>query len=290
MNSEKKQQPKETEPHPKLSRDQQERQLDIYWQKVKKHAALQVERARQIKEAKQQKKAKVQNQGQPQLPPALTKKQLKKQERREAGERKRLEEEAELARLRGCEKELMALRVAQARFLARGTAMNPTPISPPLTSDDQAERPSMTPNRVKLLKRAREGQEPQEDIQHEPVQSDPAASTLVKEEPTESSVAPVPEHVIANEEELERAHEVPDIQALESESEDEDKEFSFELVVDLKGIGKRGRRDTSPGPSSPANNGLESMPTITKVAIALESTTEYRISVSGERPKKRPRN
>ncbi|KXN84913.1 hypothetical protein AN958_11896 [Leucoagaricus sp. SymC.cos] len=147
----------------------------------------------------------------------------------------------------------------------------------------------MIPNRVKLLQRARKEQNMEQEARDGhvlPYFAAASASTSLRGAPTETCSSPVQEHILQAEVPATLQHP----RVSEAEAEDEDREFRLDLAVDLKAFNKRRLEDSSPGTPSSPEDGPESTPMITKVVIALESMTEYRISVSGERPKKRPRN
>ncbi|KAJ3569787.1 hypothetical protein NP233_g4825 [Leucocoprinus birnbaumii] len=209
-----------------------------------------------------------QKQGAPSLlpqPPSLTSKQRKNQRRNERrGKKKERAIKKELTRLRGCERELLALRSSQLQSV-----------------DDML--PSSTPDSVKIMRRAREGQPAGTGNQSVMLRSDrPVAggSVQVKEEPCSPSGSQLFNALGSPESEVEPLK----LRRLEESATG----FQFEIVVDMKDIGKRSRSD-SVKVTHDSDDG-HVVPTITKVAIALESSTEYRISVSGERPSKRSRS
>ncbi|KXN84914.1 hypothetical protein AN958_11901 [Leucoagaricus sp. SymC.cos] len=81
-------------------------------------------------------------------------------------------------------------------------------------------------------------------------------------------------------------HEEP-LKLVEAENEGTDGKFHFSMELDLEGLKKRKRGAHEENELLPVEDDIEASPTITKVAISLTSATKYRISVSGERPRKR---
>ncbi|KXN84917.1 hypothetical protein AN958_11900 [Leucoagaricus sp. SymC.cos] len=257
-----------------------EKELEAQWQKIREQAKVREKRAKRA-QAKQEREAKTQNGAQP---PTLTKKQLKKakrEEKRLAKQKKKMEEQVELTRLRQCERELIALKALQTAGLVEASKPDS---SPPLAiaSDEPAQLPE-TSNRIKLLQRAREEQVRQQEAEEQYVPDDSPTTSSLKEESTELRRGALLDHVVVNEEGIQESANEGCITLQKAEGADQNGEFHFELVVDLKRLGTSRTDESEKDPLYAPDGNVDVVPTITKVAIALESTTECHISVCGER-------
>jgi hypothetical protein len=197
-----------------------EERLEVQGQRIKEQAKAREERRKRRQEMKQQRH-----------PPPIERKP-KRKNRRENRERRKREHEAEMARLRECEKELLILRASQIQGIA-------VPRLGEIHQKHQTvDTRARTPNRVRVLRRARQEQELGKGAEDQSAARDAnrptaSASTVVVKEEQRTQFL---DHVVPEAEEDSQ----PNITgggafALRtSGEEDEDGKFHFELVLDLK--------------------------------------------------------
>ncbi|KAF5357167.1 hypothetical protein D9756_006858 [Leucocoprinus leucothites] len=241
--------------------------LAAYYQKIAEQANARDKRAKRRSGAKKQPVPSKEKEEPQQR--RLTKKE-KSRLRQEAKKQKKREEEAELARLRRCEKELMALKASQSLGNSGSHASSSS------SGLHHGVGLSKTSTRIEVLKRAMQGQHQVAESRRVD-SSAPSSSRLFKEDSNSLGSSQLPGHTEQQQNAMNTSR------ANLRRVEEEERKFQFEVVIDLKGTGKRSQRD--PG-ETPSEDDIGAVPKITKVAIALENTTEYRISVSGERPRK----